>query len=192
MDEEMNSIDKKDTWDLVELLDDKYQIRLKWVYKKKLNEKGEVEKYKVILVKRGFSYYPRVDYGETLVTIARSDIVTGILAVTTHNRWKVQQMDVKATLLNGILEEEAYVQQPPLYEIKFHKDKVYILNKSLYGLKQAPRAWYNRIDSYQINNGFKRSRSEPILYTKVNKQGQFLMSCMYVDDMTFIGNILVE
>jgi hypothetical protein len=72
--------------------------------------------------------------------------------------------------------------------IKGHEDKVYILKKSLYGIKQDPRAWYSRIDSYMINNGFNRSSNEPTLYTKVNKQGQILIVCLYVDDMIFTRN----
>ena len=48
------------------------------------------------------------------------------------------QMDVKYSFLNGILEEEVYVDQPPGYTVKGHKDKVYKLEKALYGLKQAP------------------------------------------------------
>jgi hypothetical protein len=73
-------------------------------------------------------------------------------------------MDVKSTFLNGILEEQVYVENPPKYMIKRHEDKVYLLKKSLYGLKQAPRAWYSRIDSYVISNGFNRSNNEPTLY----------------------------
>ena len=51
-------------------------------------------------------------------------------------------MHVKSTFLNGILEEEIYVQQPPRYEVGGKEDKVYRLKKELYGLKQAPRAWH--------------------------------------------------
>ena len=57
-------------------------------------------------------------------------------------------MDVKSAFLNGILQEEVYVQQPLCYEILGHEHKFYRLKKDLYGLKQAPRAWYSRIDSY--------------------------------------------
>ena len=68
-------------------------------------------------------------------------------------------MDVKTAFLNGCLDEEVYVKQPPGYEVSGHEDKVYKLNKALYGLKQAPKAWYKRIDSYMISNEFNRSNS---------------------------------
>ena len=57
-------------------------------------------------------------------------------------------MDVKSSFLNGILQEEVYVQQPLGYQIMGHEQKVYRLKKALYGLKQAPRAWYSGIDPY--------------------------------------------
>jgi hypothetical protein len=58
MDEEMDSIEKNDTWDLVELPKGKDCIGVKWVYKTKFNEKGEVEKYKARLVEKGFAQQP--------------------------------------------------------------------------------------------------------------------------------------
>ena len=62
----------------------------------------------------------------------------------------------------------------------------------LYGLKQAPRAWYSKIDSYMMENGFKRSTSEPKLYAKINEQGQILIVCLYVDDLIFTGNLSID
>ena len=101
-------------------------------------------------------------------------------------------MDVKSTFLNGILEEEIYVQQPPGHEVEGKEDKVYRLKKMLYGFKQAPRAWYSRIDNYMIKNGFCRSNIEPTLYTKVNEHGQILIVCLSVDDMIFTGNLELD
>ncbi|CAM8924227.1 unnamed protein product [Rhodiola kirilowii] len=63
-------------------------------------------------------------------------------------------MDVKSTFLNGVLEEEVYVDQPPGYAQRGKENNVYKLKKALYGLKQAPRAWYARIDTYMLENGF--------------------------------------
>jgi hypothetical protein len=64
-------------------------------------------------------------------------------------------MDVKSAFLNGTL-KEVYVEQPAGYVVRGKKDKVYRLKKVLYGLKQTPRAWYKKIDSYFIQNGFQR------------------------------------
>ena len=69
------------------------------------------------------------------------DTIRVVLAIATQNQWVVYQMDVKSAFLNGILEEEVYVDQPPRYIVKGNEYKVFKLKKSLYGLKQAPRAW---------------------------------------------------
>ena len=61
------------------------------------------------------------------------------------------------------------------------------LKKALYGLKQAPRAWYSRIDSYLLENGFEKCEGEPTLYIK-EKDGKMLIVVLYVDDVIFTGN----
>ena len=59
-------------------------------------------------------------------------------------------------------------------------------------MKQAPRAWYNHIDSYLTQNGFHIIESELTLCTKVNEQGNMLIVCLYVDDLTFIGDFGIK
>ena len=66
--------------------------------------------------------------------------------------------------------------------------KVYKLKKALYGLKQAPRAWYKRIDSYFLKYGFVRSANEPTLYVKKYESGEFIVVCIYVDDIVYFGS----
>jgi hypothetical protein len=68
-------------------------------------------------------------------------------------------MDVKSSFLNGFLEEEVYVDQPPGFDVQEQPAKVYQLKKALYGLNQAPRAWYSKIDTYLIKSGFSRSQN---------------------------------
>ena len=90
------------------------------------------------------------------------------------------------------LSEEVYVHQPPGFKIKGQEHKVYKLKKALYGLKQAPRAWYNRIDNYLLKDGFRGSNNEPTLYIKEDSHGNIFISCLYVDDMIYTGNMLLD
>ena len=59
-------------------------------------------------------------------------------------------MDVKSAFLNGHINEEVYVSQPPGFENYEHPNYVYKLKRALYGLKQAPRAWYERLSKFLL------------------------------------------
>jgi hypothetical protein len=192
MNEKIQSIDKNQSWDLVELPKGKDVIGVKWVYKTKYNANGKVEKHKARLVAKSFTHHHGIDYNETFAPLERLDTIRMVLSIAVQNNWKVYQMNVKSTFLNGILEEEVYIKQPPGYEVLGEEHKVYKLKKALYGLKQAPRAWYSRIDSYFVNNGFSKCGNEPTLYVKVNDEGEILIVCLYVDDLIFTGNMSIN
>jgi hypothetical protein len=189
MNQEIDFIEKNKTWDLVDLPSHKKSIGVKWVYKTKLNEKWQIKEHKARLVAKGFSQQPGTDYGETFALVARLGTVRTLLAITAQHKWKIYQMDVKSTFLNGFLEEEVYVDQPLGFEVQEQPAKVYRLKKALYGLKQAPRAWYSRIDTYLIKSGFSRSQNELTLYTKTNQHDKILIVCLYVNDMIYTGNL---
>jgi hypothetical protein len=91
-------------------------------------------------------------------------------------------MDVKTAFLNGVIEEEVYIEQPQDFVIHGKESHVCKLKKALYGLKQAPRAWYARIDSYLMSLGFTKSDADPNLYYKV-EDGCPLILVLYVDDL---------
>eukprot|EP00253_Pinus_taeda_P006526 PITA_06526 len=110
-----------------------------------------------------------------------------VLSIVVQNKCKVYQIDVKSAFINGVLMEEVYIEQPLGYEKKGQEHKVCRLKKVLYGLKQAPRAWYNRIYSYLLENGFENCQGEPTLYIK-EKDGKILIVVLYVDDVIFTGN----
>ncbi|GKV24984.1 hypothetical protein SLEP1_g34508 [Rubroshorea leprosula] len=111
-----------------------------------------------------------------------------IVGLVAQNQWKIHQMDVKSAFLNGPLEEEVYVKQPPGFMKQGSEDKVYRLKKALYGLKQAPRAWNKCVDSFFLQAGFEKCPSEHALYVKINNFGDILLLCLYVDDLIFISN----
>jgi Reverse transcriptase (RNA-dependent DNA polymerase) len=93
-------------------------------------------------------------------------------------------MDVKSAFLNGIIEEEVYVHQPMGFVNPTFPNHVYKLDKTLYGLKQAPRAWYGRLGSFLIENGFTRGINDTTLFTK-KKDNDILLVQIYVDDIIF-------
>ena len=93
-------------------------------------------------------------------------------------------MDVKSAFLNGKLEEEVYVAQPPGFEDPKNPDKVFKLNKALYGLKQAPRAWYDTLKEFLMKKGFKPGSLDPTLFTK-SYDGELFVCQIYVDDIIF-------
>ena len=187
MDEEITTIEKNHTWDLAELPKGKDVIGLKWVYKTKYKEDGSIQKHKARLVAKGYSQQPGVDFNETFAPVARMETIRTVLALAAQYELPVYQLDVKSAFLNGELEEEVYVEQPQGYIVKGKEDMVYRLRKALYGLKQAPRAWNNNIDKYFCQNGFERSRSEPSLYVKKGGTQDFLIVCLYVDDLIYTG-----
>jgi Reverse transcriptase (RNA-dependent DNA polymerase) len=96
-------------------------------------------------------------------------------------------MDVTSIFLNGVLEEEVYVEQPLGY-MKLRKEhKVLRMKKALYELKQTPRAWNTRIDNYFKENSFKQRPFEAVIYVKACKD-ELLIIALYVDDLIFMDN----
>ena len=161
--EEIMAIQRNRTWELTDLPEGKYSIRLKWIFETKYHADGIVQKHKAHLVAKGYSQQQGVDFEETFSPVARFETMKTVLALAAQLKWPIYQFDVKSAFLNGELEEEVYVDQPEGFILNGSEGKVYKLKKALYGLKQAPRAWYSKIDHYLQQHGFERSKSEPTL-----------------------------
>jgi hypothetical protein len=96
-------------------------------------------------------------------------------------------MDVKSAFLNGVLEEEVYVRQPPGFESEKYPHRVYKSRKALYGLKQAPRAWYGRLRGFLFERGFEMGKVDQTLFL-LRKGRDILIVQVYVDDIVFGGS----
>lgn len=188
MAEEIASIEKNHTWELTDLPEGQKSIGVKWVYKTKLKEDGEVDKFKARLVAKGYKQEFGVDYKEVFAPVARLDTIRLVIALAAQKSWPIFQLDVKSAFLHGDLEEQVFVNQPPGFIKSGSEHKVYKLRKALYGLKQAPRAWYGRINSYFLKEGFVKCPYEHTLYIKNEVGGKMLVACLYVDDLIFTGN----
>ena len=93
-------------------------------------------------------------------------------------------MDVKSAFLNGLIQEEVYIKQPPRFESETLLQHVFKLNKALYGLKQAHGAWYEKKSSFLLENNFKRGKVGTTLFRKIYKS-QLILVQVYVDDIVF-------
>ncbi|KAD5317079.1 hypothetical protein E3N88_17025 [Mikania micrantha] len=190
MKEELESLEAHKTWSLTDLPEGKHAIGLKWVFKIKTDAAGKVNWYKARLVAKGYVQEHGIDYEETFSPVAHFETIRLILSLAAQSGWKVYQLDIKSAFLNGVLQEEVYVTQPPGFEVKGKETQVYRLHKALYGLKQAPRAWYSRIDGFFSDNGYNRSVNEPTMYVKRCQGNQMIVICVYVDDIIYTGTSL--
>jgi hypothetical protein len=92
------------------------------------------------LVAQGYSQMEGLDFGKTFAPITHLEVIRILLAFAASKGFKLYQMNVKSDFLNGVIQEEVYVRQPPGFESPKYPDRVYKLLKALYELKQAPRA----------------------------------------------------
>ncbi|GKC77339.1 zinc finger, CCHC-type containing protein [Tanacetum coccineum] len=101
-------------------------------------------------------------------------------------------MDVKTALLNGVLDEEVYMNQPQGFIMPDNENKDYKLIKSSYGLKQAPKKWHQKFDEVVLSNGYLLNQADKCVYSKFDKSGKGVIICLYVDDMLIFGTDQVQ
>jgi hypothetical protein len=184
---EMDAIEANGTSVLVDPLARRQRpIGLKWVFKVKRNAAGNIVKHKARLVAKGYIQRQGIDFDKVFALVARLESVRLLLAHATGKGWTVHHMDVKSAFLNGELQEEVYVQQPPGFEVEGQRHKVLRLVKALYGLRQALRAWYAKLDSSLIALGFHRSTSEHVVYFRGAGKHRLIVG-VYVDDLIITG-----
>jgi len=133
--EEYRSILKNDVWDIVPRPEGKSVVSSKWIYKIKHAVAGGIEKYKARFMARGFSQKEGIDYDETFAPVARYTSIRTIISLAAVLGWKLHQMDVKTTFLNGQVEEEVCIEQPDGFVVQRKESPVCKLRKALYGLK---------------------------------------------------------
>ena len=149
-----------------------------------------LEKHKARFMTKGFSQVEGIDYDETFAPVVRYSSIRSILALSVQMGWKIHQMDVKTTFLNGVIEEEVYIEQPEGFETLDRESHVCKLKRALYGLKQAPHAWYTIIDNYFIRLWFTKSEVDANLYNIV-VDVEILIIVLYVIDPMLTGDDLL-
>ncbi|GJT68481.1 putative ribonuclease H-like domain-containing protein [Tanacetum coccineum] len=159
--EELLQFKIQKVWILVDLPYGKKEIRTKWVYRNKKDERGVVVRNK-----------------------ARIEAIRIFLAFASYMGFIVYQMDVKSAFLYSKINEEVYVSQPPGFIDPKYPQKVYKVVKALYGLHQAPTARYATLSTFLLKNGYRRGTINKTLFIKKDKHDIILVQ-VYVDDIIF-------
>ncbi|GKC71155.1 retrovirus-related pol polyprotein from transposon TNT 1-94 [Tanacetum coccineum] len=164
MQDQIHEFERLEVWELVPCPDNVFLIKLKWIYKVKIDESGGVLKNKARLVAQGFRQEEGINFKESFAPIVRIKAIRIFVAYAAHKNMIIYQMDVKMAFLNGELKEE--------------------LKKALYGLKQAPHAWYDMLSSFLISQQFLKGAVDPTLFTR-HARNEILLVQIYVDVIIF-------
>ena len=186
MEKEFSSLKANDVWDIVDLPKDRKAIGSKWIFKRKRDAEGNVERYKARLVAQGFTQKDGIDYDETFSPVVRFESIRTIIALAARHNLQLHQIDITTAFLNGTLEEVIYMKQPEGFEVKGKEHIVCKLKKSIYGLKPSPRCWNQALDEYLKKMGFISSMNDPCIYTLISG-GEIFILAVYVDDIIIAG-----
>jgi hypothetical protein len=184
---ELDNLKAAGTWELVERPRDTNVVDSKWVFRVKKDADGNISKWKARLVARGFMQVYGVDYFETFAPVAKLASIRSILAIAARNDWDISMFDFHSAYLNGELDEDIYMEQPPDYEAADRRCYVVKLHKTLYGLKQAGKKWYDSLCRALADIGFVRSEADSAVFF-VHVGTDVIILAIHVDDSTMTGS----
>jgi len=192
MNEEMRSLQKNSTWEVVDLPTGKVPVGCRWVFTIKHKMDGTIERFKARLVAKGYTQTYGIDYIETFALVAKINTVRILISLVVNRDWPLYQFGVKNMFSHGDLQEEVYMKLPPGCIMQTQGNiQVCRLRKSLYGLKQSPRAWFERFTKFMKSIGYKQSNSDHTIFLKIDKKAITAL-IVYIDDIIVTGNNLEE
>nr|VWO99127.1 Uncharacterized protein [Ganoderma boninense] len=183
---EMENLRAHGTYDLVVKPPGAHVIGSKLVFHRKRNAEGAVTQCKVRVVAQGFAQIPGIDFNETFAPVAKPSSLRVMIALAARFGWPMIQLDVKSAYLNGDLDEEIYMRQPPGTAAAGEEHLVCRLKKSLYGLKQAGRAWYKTYREAMSALGMTRSEADHACFWQRDGESLAMVGTI-VDDMLVTG-----
>ena len=191
MDTEYQSLVDNETWSLESLPDGVKPIGGKWVFTKKLDQHGNIDRFKARFVAQGYAQIEGVNFKETFSPTVRMTTVRSLIQCAVNRDWYLFHLDVKTAYLHAPIDFDVFVHQPEGYEVKGENDEKLFchLKKSLYGLKQSGRLWNQLLTEFLTNQGFIQSDVEPCLFMNAKGESDVCMRIIvFVDDMILAGN----
>jgi hypothetical protein len=181
MEEEIMSLNSHNTWQYVQPPAGTKVIPVRWVFAVKRDATGKIERYKARLVAKGFMQREGVDFDEVFAPTSKLTTFRMLLSLVASRNLELHQLDIKTAFLNGDIDTEVYLQQPPGFE-QPDRSLACLLNKTLYGLRQAPRAWYQRLKQELESMGATATDADPGLYI-IHRKDSTIYLLVWVDDI---------
>ena len=190
--EEIQSLEDLNVFVLVprsELPPGQRPLKGKLVCKRKRDDAGNISRYKVRYVAKGFAQRYLVDYEKTTAPTARLESFRVLLHIAAVLDWDIQHVDIKTAFLHGVLPENetVFMEQPPGFESPGKEDWVMRLLKSLYGMKQASRIWNQTFHKTITALGFVRLTNEWCVYRRETPSNTTIFA-VHVDDIITISS----
>jgi hypothetical protein len=174
---EHNSLIQKETYDVVPRPSSSVQVlKARPVYKIKRDSHGNILKFKVRIVVKGYLQKFGVSYFDVFAPVSTVDGIRVLISLATQRDWGIRQFDVSTAYLNAPIEETIYVEPPPGFEEP--DGKIWLLKKSLYGAKQSAKNWNDFLAKALRVYGFVLASSDHYIWTTTH-----LILGLHVDDL---------
>jgi hypothetical protein len=166
----------------------------KFICHLKHDEVGNLVRYKVQWVMKGFQQVWGRDFSKTTSPTARLESLHVVLHIAAVNDWCLEQYDVKTAFLNGILPEEEiqYMEQPPGFVQPDKESHVWRLLRGLYGMRQSSCIWNRALHTSFLSWGFSRSKCEWCVYSRQSDNGDSSIVVVHMDDMAVASSNRIE
>ncbi len=184
---EISSLNEMKTFELVKRPSNRNVIRGHFVLKIKRESNGEIERFKARYVVQGNHQREGIDYSASKLWAPTGQHTTlRVLMVHAATRnLCIRHIDISTAFLHGELDEEVYVEQPPI--INDGTNKVWRLTHALYGLRQSPAKWHEKLCEQLKLLGFSRAGYDPALMVKRLDSGELCFMFLWVDDLIIVG-----
>lgn len=177
---ELASMESLKVWRVVPLPPGRRMLGVKWVYKRKVDANGVVNKHKARLVVQGCAQR-KGEYGAIVAQVLHYSSLMVIIAIAAALDYEILQGDVPTAFLNAECKEEVYIRAPD--GMKLPDGSALRLQKAMYGIKQAPRAWNDEFNAAIESLGYTRCTSDTCVYVKKSRNNKSIIVPIFVDDM---------
>ena len=184
LDKEMQNMVDADVWEVVRAPSSGVDnfVDTKFIFKVKSTALGDIDRFKVRFVARGFSQVHGVDYFQTFAPVVRGATFRLQMADAVQRGLTKKQIDFTAAFLQAPIDGDVFLKLDPVCGVNVPPGYVVKLKTSLYGTKQAAFLWNEALVRMLIEHGFKRSVADPSLFIRNDDRGYFTITA-WVDDL---------